>query len=395
MYQNLIKKYYTERNRYEEIYQEYFNNPATVKFDFNIKEWKAFLMFCPDLTNVLFEIMELNAKLNLLTGKLPSLALIQYAYSKLIDEIRLTNEIEGVHSTRKEISEILVAKQKKDKTPKFYNLVKKYEKLMQHTKISLNTCEDVRKLYDEIVLPEVLEEDKTNMPDGIYFRTNPVYLYDEKMNQIHEGLYPEEKIIDAMTKSLSILNDKSLNKLIAVAIFHYMIGYIHPFYDGNGRLNRFISSYLLSAPLNYLVAYAISGTIKQNKESYGKMFEQTNNEKNRGDLTTFVICFLMLIKNSLLHLIERLTEKCEKLDFFGEKLHSLFAGDEKHFQTLYVLLQNSLFGFDGMGADDLATSCTESLSVIRRVLKANDNLLRKEKSGHKMLYDIDLDKLSV
>lgn len=394
MYQNLIKAYYTDRDKYEETYAALFHAPSTEKFDFEINGWQAFIVFCADLTNLVFDIVNLNAGLDELTRELPSIAMTQYAYNKLIDEIHLTNDIEGVRSTRKEISEVLISKEKKNKSQRFYNLVRKYEKLMSHDPIPLESCRDIRNLYDEIVLKEVLDENKDDAPDGIYFRANTVFVYDEKMNRIHEGLYPEEKIIDAMTKSLMLFKEPELNRLISISVFHYMIGYIHPFYNGNGRLNRFISSYLLSDCLNYLVSYAISGTIKQDRNGYNKMFQQANDEKNRGDLTPFVIGFLSLVKNSLVHLNNRIAEKCEKLKYFGDKLEQKFTGNKKYFQILYVLLQNSLFGFQGMSVKNLMQACEESRVIVSNLLSENKHLLRKEKSkGNKFLYDIDLETL--
>ncbi|EKC77592.1 hypothetical protein OBE_00281, partial [human gut metagenome] len=50
---------------------------------------------------------------------LPERALIQYRTRCLTDEIVLTNNIEGVHSTRKEINEILSDLSTKDRKKAF------------------------------------------------------------------------------------------------------------------------------------------------------------------------------------------------------------------------------------------------------------------------------------
>ena len=51
--------------------------------------------------------MTLDKTLLRLMQSLPSIALNQYIKTCLIDEIKMTNEIEGVYSTRKEINDIL------------------------------------------------------------------------------------------------------------------------------------------------------------------------------------------------------------------------------------------------------------------------------------------------
>ncbi|WP_318259784.1 Fic family protein [Ruminococcus sp. YRD2003] len=68
-----------------------------------------------------------------------------------------------------------------------------------------------------------------------------------------KGLAPESKIIDTMNKSLDVFNNNDIDIFMRIAVFHYLFGYIHPFYDGNGRTSRFISSYLLSRQLNPLI----------------------------------------------------------------------------------------------------------------------------------------------
>ena len=42
------------------------------------------------------------------------------------------------------------------------------------------------------------------------------------------------------------LNGDNINSIIRISIFHYLYSYVHPFYDGNGRINRLISSYYIS-----------------------------------------------------------------------------------------------------------------------------------------------------
>ena len=63
----------------------------------------------------------------------------------------------------------------------------------------------------------------------------------------------ESKIIETMNQALTLLNDEDIDVLIRSAIFHFVFGFIHPFYNGNGRMARFISSYKMSDVLNYEV----------------------------------------------------------------------------------------------------------------------------------------------
>lgn len=84
-----------------------------------------------------------------------------------------------------------------------------------------------------------------------------------------------------MNKALAILNDKSIECVFRISIFHYLFGYIHPFYDGNGRTSRFISSYLLSKEFESIIGYRMSYSIKENINDYYKAFKVCNDPKNK------------------------------------------------------------------------------------------------------------------
>ena len=397
-YQNLEKVYYKDndpnKKKYEAVYQSYLNSPSTIRFNINTKD--NFPMFCvltPRIFELIYSIKDQEIILNNLTSTLPNKALEQFAQSLLVDEIKLTNEIEGVRSTKREIQDIIDAEKQSPKNKRLFNLVKKYEKLTSNDTVPLETCEDIRKLYDEIVLPEIVGSDEKNKPDGIIFRKERVFVHDEKKDIIHTGLYPEDVIIDAMNKTLQIVKDRSLNALVTIAVVHYLIGYIHPFYDGNGRLNRFVSSYLLSNEIDSLVGYCLSYTIKTHKQKYDKLFKSTNNTHNRGDLTLFVTGFLEIVLDALQNIIESLSKKEERLNYYSKILDTLASGAKN--TVLFLLLQASLFS-DGLGltASDIVIIEDNNISktTVANYLKQYQDIV-KQSTQRKYAYLLDLDKL--
>ncbi|MBO8463770.1 MAG: Fic family protein [Firmicutes bacterium] len=390
-YTPLSKLYYKDKAHYEEIYQNRLHSESSVRLNFSITEHPAFFQYNSEMLLLTSAIYQKNAELIQLKYSLPSIALEQFRLSCLIDEIKITNEIEGVHSTRKEINDILQAKMENSLNQRLFGLVKKYD-LLSIDDLSISTCADIRTIYDELVLPEVISEDHDNVPDGLYFRQNSVMVYDEHMKCIHHGVMPETKIIALMDESLKTLNDSKTPLLIGVSFFHYMFGYIHPFYDGNGRTSRFISSYLLAKGLDALVSYNLSYTIKKNIKQYYRAFQTVNDPKNKGDITPFILSFLEILLEAVTNLCDRLTDKNEKLSYYMQQIQSL-STDQTTYAIMTVLIQNTLYGFKGISVAELSHICEYSESTVRNILKKleKQQLLRTSKDGRKLLYDLDLD----
>ena len=394
-YESLGKIYYKNNEKYEDIYQSRFNSEFTIKFDFNIGEHQSFLVINNDILTLVSAIMKSDKNLSKASLGLPPIALKYFLKRCLIDEIQITNEIEGVRSTKREIRALVDTKEKSKEKKRLYGLVQKYKLLLSDINFSLDTCEDIRTLYDEFVLAEVERENVKNIPDGKIFRKDMVEIISPSQKVIHKGVFPEEKIIDLLTKALNVLKVIDINPLVKIALFHYMFGYIHPFYDGNGRVSRFISSYLLNKELEKMVGFSLSNSIKNKISKYYDIFKITNEQKNKGDMTPFVIGFLELINDGVENLYNVIDSKKEQLDFY-QKIINGYADDNKSvINILYILVQNALFDDEGLDVVRLSQITKLSDSSIRAKLKDLKAFVTSGFVGKKKVYSANLEELSL
>ncbi|MEE1038857.1 MAG: Fic family protein [Eubacterium sp.] len=401
-YDLLEKVYYKNRDEYERIYEERKNSSNAISLELDINGNEAFYLNTSESVMSISRIYKKFAELNKLCLELPTVAYAAYERDCLIDEIVLTNDIEGVRSTRKEVIDVLDGDEKQTKKRRFDGMVWKYGLLLDGTEtafdISLNNSQDIRALYDEIVLDEI---SSSNIPDGKIFRKDIAEVVSGTLKVKHVGVHPEEKIIAYIDKVLDIYNTYEIPQLYKIAILHYMMGYIHPFYDGNGRLSRFISSYLLKREFNTLIALRLSYTIKSEKDKYYKAFDIANNKKNKGELTHFIMYFSQVIEKSIDFLVDNLIRGKEKLDYFSKLLEKKYGHLEekekrKTYEVLLVLIQNELFSVDYLDKKQLADQLKTDYRTANKYIEA---LIEKGapiyiyKSGRKNIYKIDLEKI--
>lgn len=394
-YELLSKIFYKKPTEYESIYDARFNSEASIKLPIKIHENVGFIFNTNEITKLLVKIYKTINKINLLRTHLPNIAINSYIIKSLKDEIALTNEIEGVRSTRKEIEDAIDSI-KNDKSARFKGLVDKYFKLISNEIIPLNNCEDIRTIYDALVLPEI---EKENLPDGILFRKEPVQVVSATQKEKHRGIMPESKIIESLDLCLDFLKNDDIDNLTKISAFHYLFGYIHPFYDGNGRTSRFISSYLIKNELDVLLALKLSYTVKNNINKYYKAFDVCNDRKNKGDITFFVVTFLELLSQASDDLYTKIADLNDQLNYYNNIINMLVNEkvlNDKQAKCIFILCQNRLFDDTYMNMNTLTELLEKSDTTTRKILKSleSKNLLVKSRNKNQYLYSANLDSLS-
>jgi len=385
-------------NNYEtfnSIYLNKLNSDSTIKFDIKINGYDAFFTYDKEIMSLVSEIRELDRKLTSLIGSVPQIFISQYMRKSMIEEIEFTNKIEGVMITKKEISDLINEIEKNIKSNKrFKGIVNKYLALLDGDFV-LKNFSDIRKIYDAMLYDEVKNEDESLLPDGVIFRKEEVEIYKSGIKAVHKGVMPEGRIIEYLDKALDILNDKNIDVLIRVSIFHYLFGYIHPFYDGNGRLNRFITSYVISRYLNSVIGFRLSSIINENINKYMNVFNETNDIRNRGDISLFVYNFLVFIRSSVSNTINYILLKKDVFDYYNRKIDFINGINKLEKETIYILLQTAIFGGYGLTKSNIGEIINRGATTVTSVIiKLNElSLLDTYRNGRYYYYKLDLNKL--
>ena len=375
LYEKLSKIYYKENSNYEKEYEKRFNGYGTVVLPLTIEPLKCneeFTLFYVNHNNLIMsheKILKNSFEIKEISNKLPEVAVEQYVVAKLIEEAISTNRIEGIHSTRAEMKEALDSDEQKKKV-KFKSLVRSYYNLNVGNIEKVSKVEDIRKIYDNLVSEEIKGDDE--QLDGELFRKEGVDVKTATQRIIHKGVHPEIKLKRNLQEMLNYLNNHETPMIYKIAVSHYYFGYIHPFYDGNGRTSRYLSSVYLSYELDHLTAMTLSYATGKLSQYYYDAFDETNGPLNRGEITTFCSTFFDIILNAQETIIMDLMEKEQKLKQLKEIIVAegdSFKDDEK--DVLYVIGQSYIYGLEdeGVSRTQLMKAYRMKDHKINRILK--------------------------
>lgn len=393
---SLTKYFYQHtQEEYETEYIRRLEAPFTVHFNIPIHQYNrknaypAFLCYTGEILRLVEKFYKTYEQFLYTVNTVPPVVLYQFTRLSIVEEVKSTNDIEGVRSTKKEIREII--EKKGTHYHRLQSVVHQYLELLGEEEIKFETCQDIRNFYDDFTHQEITRENPQNRLDGSLFRKEPVQIEAATGKTIHQGLYPESRIIEALDQALRILHSEEYPLLISLALFHYFFVYIHPFYDGNGRTDRFITSYFLSRQFHRLLAVRLSIYIKRNQSRYYHMLEEADSERNRGDMTPFVMGFLEILIGSTEDTIGVLSRKNEQMRKYESRIDA-FQLKDKLLKEIYItLLQAALFYGEGISMADLMKVTGKNRGTIqKRIDEIPGNHLIVTKAGKTNYYKLNL-----
>ena len=353
----------------EEEYRLRIDNPATYRSGIVFDSHEIFATCVTDLVTHMNDIAYAEKAVEKAWNELPRFAQREYLMQLIAKEVQNTNIIEGVHSTRKELSKALDAASEQNKHTRFSEFTKLFleladskEKSVAESVVDLNvesvadskesstsipqTLQDIRKIYNSIMQGEL---ESGYIPDGEIFRKGKVSIRDGANNVVHDGDATEAEIQDHLTQMLSLMNSNKVPTLIKACMCHYAFESVHPFYDGNGRTGRFLLALQLHEQLSMPTILSLSSIIYAEKSGYYAAFSKAQELFNCNDLTMFCCTMLQYIKKAQNEVLNNIILQLKQTLYCMDKLFEFSkktAISKVQYEVMTILLQNKLFSYN-------------------------------------------------
>ena len=215
-----------------------------------------------------------------------------YAANAVEEEIVATSAIESIDFDRSSVRSIMLGNAPKDNQEnRIYGLKLGFEFISnRHNHI---TEENIHKLY-MMAIGNFLEGDD-RLRDGEFYRHDDVYVVGGD-GVVHRGI-GSGKLPGYMKQFVDFANaDDGINDLLKAAMLHFDIAYLHPYFDGNGRMARLLHMwFLIQKGYGSTLFVPMSSYIEKSRGKYYYAYTLVeNNARLAGvtDVTPFLIYFI-------------------------------------------------------------------------------------------------------
>lgn len=236
----------------------------------------------------------------------------QYLVGSLMEEAIYSSQMEGAATTRKVAKEML----RKKMTPK--------DKSQQMIANNYQTIQFIVSHKDALLTPELLlqihqlmtEHTMQDPQEAGCFRSNNDVVVENGITHETVHIPPTYEEIPNFVEDLCrFFNEQDapqfIHPIIRGIIIHFMVAYVHPFADGNGRTARALFYWYMLKQGYWLTEYlSISRVIAKSKKSYEKAFLYT--ESDGMDMGYFVAYNMRVLQQSFKQLQDYIKRKQEE-----------------------------------------------------------------------------------
>ena len=275
-----------------------------------------------------------------------------YLIGSLIEEAINSSLLEGASTTRRQAKELL----KTGRAPKDHS-----EQMILNNHVAMQFIREhkdedftptlIFKLH-QLLTQHTLDAEDINKSGSfrtanddicVFSRDDQLLHVPPKVSELPERL---QRICDFANQPVFSERNSFVPAIIKAIVVHFMLGYDHPFVDGNGRTARALFYWLVAKEGYWLLEYvSISAVIKQAPNQYMQAYLYSETDGN--DLTYFIVHQLEVIKKAVGNLYEYLARKSQQLKNTAIKLEQFKLKAQLNYRQL-ALLQHAL---DNPGAE--------------------------------------------
>ena len=214
------------------------------------------------------------------------------------DEIASSLTIEDIDFTRDSVRKIMTGYAPSDESEeRIYGMKKGLEFISDPA--NRITEENIHALY-QLSIGDFLPVSDRLRP-GAFYRHDSVFVVGQEVE--HTGL-PWQKLPEYMVALVDfVANDSPMNDLLKAAVIHFYIGYLHPYFDGNGRLARLLHLwYLVQQGYSSALFIPLSEYIEKSRRGYYNAYtliEQNVALSGTLDVTPFLVYIIENVYHKL------------------------------------------------------------------------------------------------
>lgn len=250
----------------------------------------------------------------------------RYLVSSLIEESIASSQIEGAATTRKIAKQMLLSRRKPRDSS---------ETMILNNYLAM---EAIKGRVDEpLSIDLILEMHRTITSgtlrdgrewEGRFRESDDVVVGDPQDEaRVYHRPPSHDRVPEMVDELCGFANSDDgpyIHPVVKAIILHYMIGYIHPFVDGNGRLARSLFYWYCLRNGYWLLEYtSISSAIKKSQVGYSYGYQYSETDGN--DLTYFIKFNLECIRRSVDDLTAYMDRKAEE----QRSVFGLIEGDSR------------------------------------------------------------------
>lgn len=263
----------------------------------------------------------------------------RYLTNALMEESIFSSMIEGATTTRVKAKEML-RKSKKPSNKSEQMILNNY-KTIQYISENKEAEISIEKLYEihRLVTENTLKEESI----GKFRISNDVLVMHQITGEIVHTPPAFDELYELMKEFCDFFNanpkDDFIHPIVKASILHFLIGFIHPFVDGNGRTARALFYWYLLKNGYWLTEYlSISRVILKTKTQYEKAYIYS--EIDDMDVSYFIHYQVKVLTQAFEDLKEYIAKKKKEENKLSKYL-KLQSINERQSQILYWIEEDS------------------------------------------------------